>query len=124
MQEAASKKGGAASGRSTDRRAPHRAEGDVLLDVGCLDESSPLRARKAELKGGFIKGQWTKEEDEMVMKYVEKYGTKQWARIAQILPGRKGKQCRFVSALLAFPSLSYLTSLHIVRDVSGDILIA
>ena len=96
----------------------------MLLDVGCLDESSPLRARKAELKGGFIKGQWTKEEDEMVMKYVEKYGTKQWARIAQILPGRKGKQCRFASALPALPSLSYLTSLHISRDVSGDILIA
>ena len=26
--------------------------------------------------------------------YVEKFGTKQWARIAQVLPGRKGKQCR------------------------------
>ncbi|EKX32507.1 hypothetical protein GUITHDRAFT_98601 [Guillardia theta CCMP2712] len=50
--------------------------------------------RKADLKGGFIKGQWTREEDEKVIQYVEKYGTKQWARIAQVLPGRKGKQCR------------------------------
>ena len=46
------------------------------------------------LKGGFVKGQWTKEEDELVCKYVELYGTKQWARIALVLPGRKGKQCR------------------------------
>jgi len=29
-----------------------------------------------------------------VCKYVELYGTKQWARIALVLPGRKGKQCR------------------------------
>lgn len=29
-----------------------------------------------------------------VIAYVEKFGTKQWARIAQVLPGRKGKQCR------------------------------
>lgn len=29
-----------------------------------------------------------------MVEYVEKYGTKQWARIAQVLPGRKGKQCR------------------------------
>ena len=38
------------------------------------------------LKGGFVKGQWTKEEDELVCKYVELYGTKQWARIALVLP--------------------------------------
>eukprot|EP00283_Hemiselmis_rufescens_P023768 CAMPEP_0173438294 /NCGR_PEP_ID=MMETSP1357-20121228/19971_1 /TAXON_ID=77926 /ORGANISM="Hemiselmis rufescens, Strain PCC563" /LENGTH=273 /DNA_ID=CAMNT_0014403579 /DNA_START=83 /DNA_END=900 /DNA_ORIENTATION=+ len=56
--------------------------------------ASQGNARKPQLKGGFIKGQWTPEEDEVVMTYVEKYGTKQWARIAQALPGRKGKQCR------------------------------
>mmetsp|Transcript_22340 Transcript_22340/g.52851 ORF Transcript_22340/g.52851 Transcript_22340/m.52851 type:complete len:525 (-) Transcript_22340:48-1622(-) len=50
--------------------------------------------RKAELKGGFIKGQWTKEEDELVIKYVSMHGTKRWAGIATILSGRKGKQCR------------------------------
>ena len=42
--------------------------------------------RVANLKGGFVKGQWTKEEDELVCKYVELYGTKQWARIALVLP--------------------------------------
>jgi myb proto-oncogene protein len=34
------------------------------------------------------------QEDRLVIEYVAKYGTKQWARIAQVLPGRKGKQCR------------------------------
>mmetsp|Transcript_10735 Transcript_10735/g.36017 ORF Transcript_10735/g.36017 Transcript_10735/m.36017 type:complete len:524 (-) Transcript_10735:165-1736(-) len=50
--------------------------------------------RVGNLKGGYVKGQWTKEEDELVIKYVSMYGTKQWARIALVLPGRKGKQCR------------------------------
>ena len=50
--------------------------------------------RIGQLEGGFVKGQWTKDEDELVCKYVELYGTKQWARIALVLPGRKGKQCR------------------------------
>ena len=54
----------------------------------------PTGERVGQLKGGFVKGQWTKEEDELVCKYVELYGTKQWARIALVLPGRKGKQCR------------------------------
>ena len=44
------------------------------------------RDRVASLKGGFVKGQWTKEEDELLNKYVELYGTKQWARIALVLP--------------------------------------
>ena len=44
------------------------------------------RERVASLKGGFVKGQWTKEEDELLNKYVELYGTKQWARIALVLP--------------------------------------
>lgn len=69
------------------------AEGNNTFFEAKLGDAA-AGARKAELKGGYIKGQWTKEEDEMVMEYVEKYGTKQWARIAQVLPGRKGKQCR------------------------------
>jgi hypothetical protein len=48
--------------------------------------------RAGLIKGGFVKGQWTKEEDELVCKYVELYGTKQWARIALVLPG-EGMRC-------------------------------
>ena len=61
------------------------------------------RDRVASLKGGFVKGQWTKEEDELLNKYVELYGTKQWARIALVLPvfSQKRKKMRARSALPA-----------------------
>ncbi|XP_047738958.1 uncharacterized protein LOC108679714 isoform X1 [Hyalella azteca] len=41
-----------------------------------------------------VKGPWTKEEDEMVVALVEKYGAKRWTLIAKQLKGRIGKQCR------------------------------
>ena len=41
-----------------------------------------------------VKGTWTKEEDEMVIQLVEKYGPKKWSLIASHLNGRIGKQCR------------------------------
>ena len=41
-----------------------------------------------------IKGPWTKEEDEQVVKLVKKYGPKKWTLIASFLKGRIGKQCR------------------------------
>lgn len=37
---------------------------------------------------------WTKEEDELVIRLVEKYGPKKWTVIARELKGRIGKQCR------------------------------
>lgn len=41
-----------------------------------------------------VKGPWTKEEDDMVLELVEKYGPKKWTLIARHLKGRIGKQCR------------------------------
>ena len=41
-----------------------------------------------------MKGPWTKEEDEIVLKLVEKFGPKNWSKVANNLPGRIGKQCR------------------------------
>ncbi|OMJ71650.1 hypothetical protein SteCoe_30069 [Stentor coeruleus] len=41
-----------------------------------------------------IKGPWTSEEDEMVIKLVQTYGPHHWSIIANKLPGRIGKQCR------------------------------
>ena len=46
------------------------------------------------LKPGLVKGPWTKEEDENVVKLVHKYGVKSWSLIARQLKGRLGKQCR------------------------------
>lgn len=41
-----------------------------------------------------VKGPWTKEEDDLVVELVGKYGPKKWTLIARHLKGRIGKQCR------------------------------
>jgi hypothetical protein len=41
-----------------------------------------------------IKGCWTREEDEAILKFVEAHGNKDWAKLAVLLEGRTGKQCR------------------------------
>jgi hypothetical protein len=40
------------------------------------------------------KGSWTRQEDEIIMSYVQKNGTKKWQKLCALLPGRIGKQCR------------------------------
>ena len=41
-----------------------------------------------------VKGPWTKEEDQVVLDLVRKYGPKNWSFIASKLSGRIGKQWR------------------------------
>ena len=41
-----------------------------------------------------LRGSWTRQEDETILAFVARYGTKSWARLATLLPGRLGKQCR------------------------------
>jgi hypothetical protein len=41
-----------------------------------------------------IKGSWTREEDEAIIDFVARFGTKNWTKLADLLPGRIGKQCR------------------------------
>ncbi|KAK1566461.1 hypothetical protein Q3G72_000244 [Acer saccharum] len=43
---------------------------------------------------GIIKGQWTAQEDKVLLRLVEKYGPKNWSLIANMISGRAGKQCR------------------------------
>lgn len=43
---------------------------------------------------GRCKRLWTAEEDEIVRECVTTNGPRGWSRIADLLPGRKGKQCR------------------------------
>ncbi|PUZ36571.1 hypothetical protein GQ55_9G048900 [Panicum hallii var. hallii] len=45
-------------------------------------------------KPNVVKGQWTPEEDRKLVKLVEQFGLRKWSYIAQMLPGRVGKQCR------------------------------
>lgn len=46
------------------------------------------------LDPGLIKGPWTKEEDELMLRLVQQHGPRNWQFIAQHLHGRIGKQCR------------------------------
>jgi len=57
-------------------------------DVQCLHRWQKV------LNPEVVKGPWTKEEDEMVIDLVTKYGPKRWSSIAAYLKGRIGKQCR------------------------------
>ncbi|KAL2936037.1 Transcription factor MYB98 [Bienertia sinuspersici] len=50
------------------------------------------RGRKK--KTNVVKGQWTIEEDRLLMQLVERHGIRKWSQIAQLLNGRIGKQCR------------------------------
>lgn len=61
---------------------------DGRTDVQCLHRWQKV------LRPGLVKGPWTKEEDEMVVDLVSRYGVKSWSFIARQLKGRLGKQCR------------------------------
>ena len=52
--------------------------------------------RWLELKnlGNMIAGNWTNEEDDVLIKYVADNGPCQWSMAAKLCPGRVGKQCR------------------------------
>ncbi|XP_061347816.1 transcription factor MYB98-like [Gastrolobium bilobum] len=52
------------------------------------------RTYKVRKKSNIVKGQWTVEEDGLLIQLVEQYGLRKWSHIAQILRGRIGKQCR------------------------------
>lgn len=41
-----------------------------------------------------VKGSWTRKEDELIISFVNQNGTKKWTKLASMLPGRIGKQCR------------------------------
>ncbi|KAJ0247065.1 Transcription factor MYB98 [Hirschfeldia incana] len=59
-----------------------------------LSSSSSSSSWKVKNKTTLVKGQWTAEEDRILVQLVEKYGLRKWSHIAQVLPGRIGKQCR------------------------------
>ncbi|KAG5019707.1 hypothetical protein JHK82_015625 [Glycine max] len=66
------------------------------VGVNKNDKSYPTTRRtyKVRKKSNVVKGQWTIEEDGLLIQLVEQYGLRKWSHIAKILPGRIGKQCR------------------------------
>jgi len=49
---------------------------------------------KKVLNPDLVKGAWTIEEDNFIIKWVTEKGAKNWSVLASNLPGRIGKQCR------------------------------
>lgn len=60
---------------------------------GITDEAEAA-ALAAEDEQELVKRPWSKDEDEIVIELVQRYGPKKWSQIAAQLPGRIGKQCR------------------------------
>ncbi|POM64227.1 Myb-like DNA-binding protein [Phytophthora palmivora] len=62
--------------------------------LSCSDEllEPPMAQRLRKERKPVCK--WTEKEDLMMLKLVQKYGTRHWTVIGTKLPGRNGKQCR------------------------------
>ncbi|XP_057950956.1 transcription factor MYB98-like [Malania oleifera] len=65
------------------------------IDKGIRASTLGRRTYKGRKKNSnVVKGQWTIEEDRLLIQLVEQYGVRKWSYIAQMLKGRIGKQCR------------------------------
>ncbi|KAL8531598.1 hypothetical protein ACS0TY_008264 [Phlomoides rotata] len=70
---------------------------DGIINRSNVDEvvkGQNKRKRVVDKKLEIVKGQWITEEDGLLVELVEKHGIRKWSSIAQMLPGRIGKQCR------------------------------
>ncbi|XP_051140679.1 transcription factor MYB98 [Andrographis paniculata] len=63
-------------------------------NVSAANDQKAKRKRFVDKKSEIIKGQWTSDEDRLLVELVEKHGVRKWSSIAKMLPGRIGKQCR------------------------------
>lgn len=59
-----------------------------------VDASHGKWSRASNVNSKTIKGAWTKEEDEVLLRLVKQHGPMNWSSIADHLEGRNGKQCR------------------------------
>lgn len=60
------------------------------------DKTAPQLAGRWDkvLNPGLVKGSWTREEDETILHFIQENGQRDWSKLAMLLPGRTGKQCR------------------------------
>ncbi|XP_042452967.1 transcription factor MYB119-like [Zingiber officinale] len=69
----------------------------ILQEEAHIDVDSELDHKvgiQVQKKPDLVKGQWTSEEDRILVGLVEQYGLKKWAHVARMIKGRIGKQCR------------------------------
>ncbi|WCJ36083.1 myb domain protein 98 [Euphorbia peplus] len=72
------------------KTVPDEVSSYVAADGHKKSVNRVLKGRKKTV----VKGQWTIEEDRLLIQLVEQYGIRKWSQIAPMLPGRIGKQCR------------------------------
>ncbi|KAK1322569.1 Transcription factor MYB98 [Acorus calamus] len=58
------------------------------------DNGGDKRLQTGSSSSSLVKGQWTPEEDSLLVTLVNKHGMRRWSQIAKNLVGRIGKQCR------------------------------
>ncbi|KAL3748234.1 hypothetical protein ACJRO7_009467 [Eucalyptus globulus] len=68
--------------------------GNGYYKKSLVNKSKASSSRRTRKRPHVIKGQWTTEEDRLLIQLVEQFGLRKWSHIAQMLPGRIGKQCR------------------------------
>jgi hypothetical protein len=77
------------------RHGPETNWAAVLKAMECYGRSAgDIGERYLIVKMSTIKGPWTREEDVLLGRLVKENGPKKWSKIAESIPGRRGKQCR------------------------------
>ncbi|KAI3464100.1 hypothetical protein Pfo_020763 [Paulownia fortunei] len=86
---------------TADNLGCHKQDGrkrskNSIQSINSNESESALTKKcgRGRKKSTSAKGQWTIEEDRLLIHLVEKYGVRKWSNIAQMLKGRIGKQCR------------------------------
>ena len=58
------------------------------------EQSTTEQPKKSGPRAASHKVKWSTEEDQILTRNIEQYGTSNWSLVAKALPGRTGKQCR------------------------------
>ncbi|CAL9014630.1 unnamed protein product [Prunus brigantina] len=82
------------SSSSTEIEFCKRLSADDQKKTKRLCMRRPTSSKVLQKKPSIIKGQWTPQEDRLLVQLVGRFGIKKWSQIAKMLSGRVGKQCR------------------------------
>ncbi|CEP10577.1 hypothetical protein [Parasitella parasitica] len=75
------------------------SEGDIMVTANYPSLSSPNTAQSTSTETpteelNQKRGAWTREEDDLLLAGIKRFGYGRWKEIASIIPGRKGKQLK------------------------------
>ncbi|KAF7731452.1 hypothetical protein EC973_000260 [Apophysomyces ossiformis] len=65
-----------------------------LTNAAATPTVEGLELQNEEIMQDYKRGTWTREEDELLLAGIKKYGYGRWKEIANTIPGRKGKQLK------------------------------